>query len=183
MVYPVRSVSTRRRCCTVLTGKDLREKCPFPLQKRDMCSLGRRRCHSAKIRESQGFPDVLQCFWRGSLNLASLLQKSDATPTQFVRCARASLDTEIPSEKYRLVRIVEPALFAYCQSQESCPQLPSSRAGAGRQWAAGTCFSPPTRNRAATLEFCKRLSPPCIQTRKTFPGGNSENQLVAKPLC
>jgi hypothetical protein len=47
----------------------------------------------------------------------------------------ASLDTEIPSEKYRLSRIAQPAPLAYLQIHKAKVALnfPTSRAGAGKE--------------------------------------------------
>jgi hypothetical protein len=84
-----------------------------------------------------------------------------------------SLDTEIPSEKYRLGRIVDAAGKAYCRVKKVCPQLPflSSR---GRQaidrWHLLLAFKA-ALNRAETLETFERFFIACIQRRQILPGG------------
>ena len=57
---------------------------------------------------------------------------------------RASLDTEIPSEKYRLGRIVQSARLAYLQIHKAKVALnfPTISSRSRHEKTVGTCFSP-----------------------------------------
>ncbi len=173
-VYPVRSVCTWRCCCIALTRKDLRENPVFVQQTCVMRSLRRSTRRSLKTSRHQGFPDVLP----RNPKLATV-----ASPCRFV-VQRSLLSIQKFLQKSTglagLLKLHPPPIVMF---KNIALNFPSSRAGAGRQWVVGTCFSPQQElRRAVALENSERLSSACIQTGKTFLGGICENQLATRPV-
>jgi ferritin-like metal-binding protein YciE len=156
-----------------LTRKDLQENGVF-------CPHQRAACGFAEENALGSNPANIRVFLMSLRVAATLMLLRNSKVKAFAVwyevlsfCGCRSLATETPSGKYRLGRIVEPRSSAYCVLQESCPQLPSSRAGAewqlGRSAPASRLSGHP-RFRGDTRENRKPLGFPRIQKRQIFSG-------------